>query len=127
MLGEVMNNFEGLGFGGKSLILSESVQASQGILDLVLSKNFHHEFLFLALSKRKTSAWATPTSSSLLDLLRCQSESRENLYHDLYDNVRHCFREGDLCINVEPAEEALDGLEQVDENVIACANILRSL
>ena len=39
----------------------------------------------------------------------------------------HGFRERDLCINVEPAEEALDGLEQVDESVIACANILRRL
>ena len=60
-------------------------------------------------------------------MLRRQSESRENLYQDLYDNVCHGFGERDLCINVEPAEKALDGLEQVDESVIACADIFRRL
>jgi hypothetical protein len=60
-------------------------------------------------------------------LLRCQGEGREDLYHDLFDNVSHGFRERNFCIDVEPAEKPLDGLEQVDEGVIACANILRSL
>ena len=127
MLNEAIHNFEGRGSGGPGLILSESVQTLQNILDLVLSKNFHHEFFFVALRKHKISARATLTYTPLLDLLRCQGESRENLYHDLYDNVRHGFRHRDLCIDVEPAEKALDGLKQVDESVIACANILRRL
>jgi hypothetical protein len=61
MLDKAIHNFEGLRSGGPGLILGESVQALQNILDLILSKHFHHVFLFVALIKRKTSAKGTLT------------------------------------------------------------------
>lgn len=61
MLDKAIHNFEGLRSGGPGLILGESVQALQNILDLVLSKHFHHVFLFVASIKRKISAKGTLT------------------------------------------------------------------
>ena len=69
----------------------------------------------------------TLTQSSLVDLPCRQSESCENFNYYLYDNVRHGCRDWDPCINIEPAEEALDGLEQVYESIIARANVLYRL
>jgi hypothetical protein len=54
--------------------------------------------------------------------------SIENLRHYLYDNVGHgCGNKWDLRINVESAEEALDGLEQVYESIVTRANVLYRL
>ena len=73
------------------------------------------------------SVRTTLTQSSLLDLPCCQSESSENFNYYLYDNVLHGCRNWDPCIDIEPAEEALDGLEQVYESIIARANVLYRL
>ena len=67
----------------------------------------------------------TLTQSSLFDLPCCQSESSENFNDYLYENVRYGSRNWDPCINVEPAEEALYGLEQVYEGIIACGIAVR--
>jgi len=127
MLDETVYNFEGLRSGGTSFIQSESVQPLEDSLDLILAKNFLYEFLCVALSESAASVRTTLTHSSLFDLPRCQSESSENLHHYLYDNVRHGCCNWDPCINVEPAEEALYGLEQVYEGIIARANVLYRL
>jgi len=79
------------------------------------------------LSKRNTSTRTRHTQSSLLDLPHCHSKSRENFHHDFYDIVGYCWHKRDPCINVESAEESLNGLEQVDKRIIACANILYHL
>ena len=61
MLDKAIYNFEGLRSGGPGLVLGESVQSLQNILDLVFSKHFHHVFLFVASIKLKTSASGTLT------------------------------------------------------------------
>jgi hypothetical protein len=125
MLDETVYNFEGLRSGGTSFIQSESVQPLEDSLDLILAKNFLYEFLCAALSESAASARIRLTQMSLFELPRCQSESSKNLHHYLCDNVHHGCRNWDPCINVEPAEEALYGLEQVYEGIIACGIAVR--
>jgi hypothetical protein len=67
------------------------------------------------------------TQSSLLDLPRCHSKSGENLHQYFYDNVGNGRRKRDPCVNIKPAEESPDRLEQVDESIIARTNMLYRL
>ena len=67
------------------------------------------------------------TQSPLVDLLRCHSKSRENLHQYFYDNISDSWCKRDPCVNIKSAEESLDGLEQIDESIIARSNILYRL
>jgi hypothetical protein len=118
-LDETVYNFEGLHSGGTSFIQSESVQPLEDGLNLILAKNFLYEFLCAALSESAASARIRLTQTSLFELPHCRSKSSENLHHYLCVNVHHGCRNWDPCINVEPAEEALYGLKQVYEGIIA--------
>jgi hypothetical protein len=67
------------------------------------------------------------TQLPLLDLPRCHSKSGENLHQYFYDDVGNGRRKRDPCVNIKSAEESLDGLEQLDEGIIARTNILYRL
>ena len=63
----------------------------------------------------------------MLDLPRCNGKSGENLHQYLYDNVGNGRRKRDPRVNIKPAEESLDRLEQVYKSVIARIDILYRL
>ena len=69
------------------------------------------------------------TQSPLLDVPRCHSKSGENFHQYLYDNIGDGWRKRDRspCVNVKSAEESLDGLEQLDESIIARTDTLYRL
>ena len=67
------------------------------------------------------------TQPPLLDLPRCYSKSGENFNQYFYDNVGNHRRKRDSCVNVKSAEESLDGPEQLDESIIAFADVLYRL
>ena len=67
------------------------------------------------------------TQSPLLDLPRCNGKSGENLHQYFYDDVGNGRRKRDPCVDIKPAQESLDRLEQVDEGVIARIDILYRL
>jgi hypothetical protein len=127
MLYKTVHNFKGLGSGRPSLVQSESVEPLKDGLYVVLSKNFLYKFPYVAFSRKTSSAETGLTYSTLPGLLRCQSESGKNLHKKFYDNVGHGCSKRDRCIEVKSAEEVFDGLEQVDEGIIACADVLCGL
>ena len=127
VLDETGHNLECLCSCGASLVKSESVQSLQDRLDVVLSEKFLYKFLYVPFSKRATPGRTRLTQPPLLDLPRCYSKSRENLHQYFYDDVGNGRRKRDPCVDIKPAEESLDRLEQVDESIIARSNILYRL
>jgi hypothetical protein len=128
MFDKTAYNFKGLHSGRTSLVLSESVQPMEDNIDLLLTENFVYKLLCAVLSKSTAPAASTTlTQSSLLDLFGRQSESGENLRHDLYDNIIHSCSESDGCIDTESGEEALNGLEQIDQGIVTRTDVLYSL
>ena len=67
------------------------------------------------------------TCSPLFYLLCCNSENVEHFNHYLHDDVRHCRGCWDFCVGLEPFEEVLDTLKDVDEGLLSCINILNRL
>ncbi len=67
------------------------------------------------------------TKSSLLNLLCRKSESREQFHYYLHQNFLQGLRKSDLSIDTEPAEELLEGREQIYECVVTSANVFNRL
>jgi len=62
-----------------------------------------------------------------LHFFRRDPEDRYHLHHDLNNYVRHFRGRWDPSIDIEPAKEVLDPIEQLDELVLAGAYISGSL
>ena len=127
MLDEAVHNLECLCPCGASFVKREPVQSLQDSLDVVLSQKFLHEFLYVPVSKRATLGRMRLTQSPLLDLPRCHSKSGENLHQYFYDDVGNGWRKRDPCVDIKPAQESLDRLEQVYESIIARIDIFYRL
>ena len=69
----------------------------------------------------------THTGSSLTDFLCHNSKDRDNLNHDLDNDVPHGRRRSDRCVCLKPLEKVFHTTKQVDESIFACADILNSL
>ena len=69
----------------------------------------------------------THTGSSLLYFLRDNAEDRDDLNHDLDDDVYHSLRRSDLYVCFKPLEKVFHTAKKIDESVFACADILNSL
>ena len=67
------------------------------------------------------------TESSLFDLLGCKSESREQFYYYLHQNVAQSWRGRHRVINSKSAEEVFEGREQIDECVVASGDVFDRL
>src|SRR6266702_1067131 len=67
------------------------------------------------------------TRFPLFDHLRRYCKNRQNLNHNLYDNVRHSCRLRNFCIGLQPLEEVLNAFEDVNENVVTSSNVLGRL
>ncbi len=66
----------------------------------------------------------------MLNLLGRKSEGREELDHNLHQNLRQGWRRRDTGVNTESVNEVLEGCKEVDECVIASVDVfdrLRSL
>ena len=63
----------------------------------------------------------------MLDLLGRDRQNRKNLNHDLSDYVHHFRRRRYLNIVFKASEKILYAFEDIDENVLACSNILDCL
>src|SRR6266850_4946469 len=67
------------------------------------------------------------TRSSLINLLRCNSESREYLKHYFCDNTHHLGRRYHFGIKLEPSKEILDADKEANELILARIDILGCL
>ena len=67
------------------------------------------------------------TESSLPNLLRHDPEDRNNFDHNLNDDVRHSRRWLNLYIRIKPLKEELHAAKQLDNNVLASADVLSGL
>ena len=67
------------------------------------------------------------TGSSLTDFLRYDPKDRDNLDHDLDDDVPHGRRRLDLYICLKSLEEVFHAVKQIDKSIIASADVLNSL
>ena len=67
------------------------------------------------------------TKPSLTDLLGRKSERGEKFDRYLHENVRQGWRRRDLGINPKPAEEALERRKQINQRVIAGADVFDRL
>ena len=76
---------------------------------------------------RETIKNDRPTRSALLELFGRDGKCGQKFHCDLHDNLCHDCGGRDFSINVEPFEETFDGLEEVDERIVARTNILDSL
>ena len=59
--------------------------------------------------------------------LRNDPKDRDNLNHDLDHDVYHCRRRSDLYVRLEPLKEVFHTVKQVDESILASADIFNSL
>jgi hypothetical protein len=67
------------------------------------------------------------TEWSLLDFLRDDAKDRNNLDHDLNNNLRHgrCRSNGDIFF--KPHKKIFHAIEQVDKSFLGSADVLNSL
>jgi hypothetical protein len=63
----------------------------------------------------------------LCNFLRRDSKNTEYLHHYLDDYLRHFRCRWHLSVDFETSEKAFDALEDVNEGVMACANLLGRL
>src|ERR1700761_8149106 len=67
------------------------------------------------------------TGSSLPDFLCHDPKDRDNLNHDLDDDVCHGRRRSDLYICLEPLKKVFYTAKQVNKSILASADILNTL
>ena len=67
------------------------------------------------------------TESTSADLFLRYGEYRNQLNHDLRDNIRHQRVQGDLGIDMETIEEASEAFKEFEEGVIASADTISGL
>ena len=67
------------------------------------------------------------TESSLLNFLRYDPKDRNNLDHDLNNDVRHSCRRLDVYVRLKPLEKEFHAAKQLDKNILGSANVLHSL
>jgi hypothetical protein len=67
------------------------------------------------------------TESSLLGLLRHDPKDRNNLDHDLNDNLRHGHRRSDGNIFLKPHKKIFHAAEQIDESILSSADVFNGL
>ena len=63
----------------------------------------------------------------MTDLLRHDPKDRQNLNHDLYDDVCQSLSRPDLDIFLKTLEEIFQAAEEVDEGILAGADVLDGL
>ena len=76
---------------------------------------------------RDISDGETHTGSPLPDFLRHDPKDRDNLDHDLDDNVPHCRSRSDLYICLKSFEEVFHAIKQIDKGVFAGSDVLDGL
>ena len=67
------------------------------------------------------------TQFPLSNLLRHDAKDRENLNHDLYDNVCHSCGRPNVYVLLKTPKKVFHAAKQVDKSVFASANILNGL
>ena len=67
------------------------------------------------------------TKSSLLGLLYCKGDGREQFNQDLHDELGHRRGGWNLCKDVEAPEKGFERLKKFNERVVALANIFDCL
>jgi hypothetical protein len=67
------------------------------------------------------------TESSPFYLLRGEGKHREQLHHDLNDDICHHFRGWNVDIDVEAFQEVAQAFEEVDEGIIIGTDFAGSL
>ena len=67
------------------------------------------------------------TRSSPLDFLRHDPKDRDNLDHNLDNDVPHCRSRSDLNICLKSLEEEFHAIKQIDKSIFAGADVLNSL
>jgi hypothetical protein len=77
--------------------------------------------------KKRKSTCDQLTQPSALHFLCRDPKDRYHLHHDLNNYVRHFRGRWDPSIDIEPAKEVFDPIEQFDELVLAGAYIFGSL
>jgi hypothetical protein len=67
------------------------------------------------------------TRSALLDLFRCNRKNTKDLHQNVHGDIHHFGRRWHLGVGFKTSEKFLYALEEVDEGVLAGANILGRL
>lgn len=67
------------------------------------------------------------TETALLDILRRKGQNGEYFNHYLHSHIRHCGSRWDLRIDMETLEEIPDTFEEIDEGVVARADLASCL
>jgi len=67
------------------------------------------------------------TRSFLCYFLSRDGESREYLYHDFYNNIRHRRSRPHFRIRLKSSEKVFNPLEKIDEHVLARIHVLGRL
>jgi hypothetical protein len=63
------------------------------------------------------------TLAALLDLLRSNPKNRKRLHHNFHDDIHHLGCRRHLSVNFKALKEIFYALEDVDESVVARANV----
>ena len=69
----------------------------------------------------------TLTPPSLTDPFGRDSQDSENLHYYLYSQVLHCFGQPHSNVGLKTFEKVFYSAEEINERVLACANILNCL
>jgi hypothetical protein len=83
--------------------------------------------LLLYVEPRGLIFGGTRTESSSLYLFRCEGKYREQFYQDLNDDVCQYFCRWNIDIDVEAFQEITQGFKEVQERIIARADVTGSL
>jgi hypothetical protein len=67
------------------------------------------------------------TRTTLFDLLRRDGKNTEHFNHDFHDNIGHRLSWSYFSVTLETFEELFDTLEQIDEHILTCTNVLSRL
>ena len=111
----------------KSLLLREFVQPLKRVIETIYSEKPLGKLLCGKRPYREYMNEEWLTDSALLNFLRCDSEDRNNLDHDLNNDGHHGCRRLDGNVFFKPHKEKLHVAEHVDKSILSSANILNGL
>ena len=112
-------------------VVRASSTVSRSNLSNTASTSFSPNSFFTSFTILHSDQWHidgdTLTRSLLLDLFRHQGERGNHFHHDFHDHLGHSCRQRNSGINIEAIDEVFYRFEQLDESIIAGADVLDRL
>jgi hypothetical protein len=113
-----MHHTQCLSDSGPSLILGQSIQPQKHSPDLAVSYQLLCKCLCRTLRPLKLIFDGAHTESSSSYLLLGEGKNREQLHHNLDDDICHHLGGWNVDIDIEAFKEAAQAFEEVEEGII---------